>query len=472
MTEVKGCPVDHSQLNVLGGDGETLPMPGTRDKYGFATAVNTKKNGLLGVVEQLWREHGDVSELRVGPRRLVVLAHPDHVRMVTLEQMDKYTKGASYDPVRKYWMGDGVATSVGAQWKSQRQVLAPFFTPKSVREYVPLFFEDVQWFSTRWTPESAGAEPVDMVPEMATLTASILLKTLFSTAGRDVIAQLKGAVETMITYTSGRNTDKFKAPEWVPTSGRRSYDQARQRVDEFILGVITERRRMPAEDRPDDLLTKMIANESKLGPADRADMVLRDQCVTMFIAGYETTARTLAFVWYLLANNPESAVRLRAEVDALPDDFTVDDLDRAPYSLCVIKEALRLHPPAPLYLRDVVEPVRIGPYVAQPGSIVVVAPYLTHRHPDFWTDPERFDPDRWADNAEKSMHPFAFHPFSAGPRVCIGKSFAYLEAQILLVTLARLFAPERVPGYAPKWRMRGVLGPEGGMPMTIRRRVK
>ncbi|WP_327144222.1 cytochrome P450 [Nocardia sp. NBC_01327] len=472
MTDVNTCPVDHTQFAALAGAGESAPIPGTHDRYGVATAVNTKRNGLLHVVEQLWREHGDISELQVGSRRIVVLAHPDHVRMVTLEQMDKYTKGASYDPVRKYWMGDGVATSVGAQWKSQRQVLAPFFTPKSVREYVPLFFDDVRWFSARWTPDSMGSEPVDMVPEMATLTASILLKTLFSTAGRDVIAQLKGAVETMIRYTSGRNTDRFKAPEWFPTAGRRDYDEARKRVDDFILGVIAERRRMPVEERPADLLTKMIVNEDKLGPADQVDQLLRDQCVTMFIAGYETTARTLAFVWYLLANNPEVAVKLRAEVDALPEDFTVEDLDRAPYSLGVIKESLRLHPPAPIYLRDVVEPVRIGPHVAPAGSIVVLAPYLTHRHPEFWTDPDKFDPERWAGGAERGMHPFAFHPFSAGPRVCIGRSFAYLESQILLVTLARLFAPERVPGYAPKWRMRGVLGPEGGMPMIIRRRAK
>lgn len=472
MTDVENrCPVDHGKISTT-APGSVIPIPGLRDRFGIATALNTKRNGLLHLVEQLWRQHGDVSELHIANRRVVILAHPDHIARVNMEPMGKYIKGSSYDTLRKY-LGDALVTSVGPTWKKQRQSLAPFFTPKAVaRDYGPLFMQDVAWFAERWSSDS-GAEPVDMLPEMATLTSSILLKTLFSTVGREVISQLKGAVEVMMRYMSGRSTsDRFRLPDWFPTAASKEYAAARSRVDEFILGVIAERRRMLAADRPADLLTRMINNEEETAATDIDDRGLRDQCVNMFIAGYETTARTLSFVWYLLDKHPAVAAELHAEIDALPADLSVEDLDDAPYSLCVIKEALRLYPPAPIYLRDLAEDDRIGNHVVQAGSIIILAPYLTHRHPDFWTDPLKFDPGRWAGNAERDMHPYAFHPFSGGPRVCIGRSFAYLESQILLVTLARAFAPEVAAGYEPVWRMRSVLGPENGMPMTIRRRHK
>ncbi|MFE3026650.1 cytochrome P450, partial [Nocardia tengchongensis] len=397
-----------------------------------------------------------------------------HVRLVNLEHMDKYTKGPSYEPARKYWLGDGLVTSVGADWKNQRQMLAPFFTPKAVaQDHSPVFTEDVTWFTERWSGVSRGDDAVDMPSEMATLAASILLKSLFSTTAREVIVELGGSVETMVRYTQGRLSDRLKLPEWMPSRGRDEYNAARRRVDDFILGLIAERRAMPADARPADLLTRMISSEESLTEANRTPRRLRDQCVTMFIAGYETTAKTMSFVWYLLAKHPEIAEALHAEVDGLPPGMSPKELEAAaPFSLAVIKESLRLYPPAAMYVRDVAEPDCIDGYEIPEGALVMLSPYLTHRHPDFWKDPMRFDPGRWSENAERGMHPYAFHPFAAGPRVCIGKNFAYLESQTILVALAQQYAPVLPPGYEPKLRMHGVLGPENGMPMFVKRRRK
>ncbi|RDI60535.1 cytochrome P450 [Nocardia pseudobrasiliensis] len=468
------CPVDRGAIEPIAGSGAGKEIPGRTEKLGLAIAVETKRHGPLYVLEKLWREHGDVSQLHIGPKRMILLAHPEHARRVNLEHADNYTKGPSYDQIRKYWVGgnDGLVTSVGAEWRKQRQLLAPHFTRRAViRDHVPVFSDDIAWFAERWARMARVGASIEMPAEMAMLAGSILLKSLFSTTARDTIAELESAVETLVQYSSGRHTDRFKLPQWLPSASREKYEAARKRVDEFILRLIVDRRAMPTDERPTDLLTHMIAGEDPDIARDAADRRLRDQCVTMFIAGYETTAKALSFVWYLVAKYPEVAANLHAEVDALPEDVEPGDLETAaPYSLAVVKESLRLYPTASIYVRDVVEDDFIDSHVIPAGGVVVLAPYLTHRHPEFWSDPLRFDPERWIGNAEKGRHPFAFHPFAGGPRVCIGKSFAYLESQAILVHLARRFEPVTPYGYEPKLRMHGVLEPGNGMPMFLRER--
>ncbi|MET8877001.1 cytochrome P450 [Nocardia sp. NPDC004604] len=449
-------------------------IPGRTERFGLSIAMDTKKHGPLSVMESLWRTHGDVAQLHIGPKRMILLVHPEHARLVNLTNADKYTKGPSYDHIRKFWIGgDGLTTSVGAEWRRQRQMLAPHFTPRAVvRDYGPVFTSNMDWFSERWLQASRLGAPIDMPAEMATLSASLLLNSLFSTTARDTVVELESAVETLVQYSEGKNTDRFRVPQWMPSAKRDRHAAARRRVDEFILGLIAERRAMAPGERPADLLTHMIEGEESQGAGAGADRRLKDQCVTMFIAGYETTAKALSFVWYLLAKNPEVAAELHAELDALRTDIDPGDLEKlAPYSLAVIKETLRLYPTASIYVRDVVEEDCIDSYVIPPGSVVLLSPYLTHRHPDFWENPLKFEPKRWMGNAETEMHPFAYHPFAGGPRICIGKNFAFLEAQTILVHLARRFDVTLPAGYEPKLRMQGVLGPENGMSMFLQERT-
>jgi len=197
--------------------------------------------------------------------------------------------------------------------------------------------------------------------------------------------------------------------------------------------------------------------------------LLRDEAITTFFAGHETTARTLTFAWYALATHRRAAERLHDELDRVlgtqREAPTLEQLKQLPYTLSVIKEVLRLYPPAPFYARDAVEHDRLGGFDVQPGTSVVLSPYYTHRHPGFWEVAESFDPERWLEGREGEGR--AYHPFAAGARVCIGNNFSLLESHLLLAILARRFAPRLRPGYEAHWQMKGVLGLAGGLPMVI-----
>jgi cytochrome P450 len=214
----------------------------------------------------------------------------------------------------------------------------------------------------------------------------------------------------------------------------------------------------------------MQARDEETGEVMSENLV-RDEMITTFFAGHETTARTMTFAWYALATNPHVAERLRAELDAVLADRppTLEDLHHLPYTLQVIKEVLRLYPPAPFYIRDAIAGDQIGGFETQ-GLPVLMSPYYTHRHPDFWENPLEFNPDRWTPEQEAKMHPYAYHPFAAGQRVCIGNNFSLLESHILLALLAREYAPQLAPGFTPRFVMSGTLGTSNGFPMTIERR--
>jgi cytochrome P450 len=205
-----------------------------------------------------------------------------------------------------------------------------------------------------------------------------------------------------------------------------------------------------------------------------SETLLRDESITTFFAGHETTARTMTFTWYALATNPQVAAKLHAELDAVLGDRapTVDDLRQLPYTLQVVKEVLRLYPAAPFYVRDAIGPDTLGGFDIPAGAGVMLSPYYTHRHSGFWQRPDAFEPERWSKEQESARHSHAYHPFAAGARVCIGNNFSLLESHLLLAVLARRFSPKLLPGYEPKWQMQGVLGLAGGMPMIISERSR
>jgi cytochrome P450 len=200
-----------------------------------------------------------------------------------------------------------------------------------------------------------------------------------------------------------------------------------------------------------------------------SESLLRDESITIFFAGHETTARTMTFAWYALAANPHVAAQLYEELDSVLGGRTpaTDDLRQLPYTLQVIKEVLRLYPAAPIYARDAIAGDRIDGFDVPAGAAVILSPYYTHRHPDFWEEPERFDPDRWTREKEAMRHHYAYHPFAAGPRICIGNNFSLLESHLLLAVLAQRFAPRLRTGFEPRWVMQGTLGFVGGLPMVI-----
>lgn len=440
-----------------------IPGPGLLQ---FFNGVRTL--GFLEFVGSQWREHGDVFQVRLGSRTLVFAMHPDAVERLNVSHRQNYDKRASYDGVRKFLLGDGLVASTGDLWRRQRKLMAPFYTPKGVQAYAELMVRDGARLVERWQDLASKGTEVEISEEMAFVTASIILKAMFSTETMESIHQIKDAVETMITFVTSQQTS-VPLPLWVPTSRNRKYVAARDLVHRLIGGLIAQRRGLDEAQWPDDLLSRLMkARDEETGQA-MSENLLRDESITTFFAGHETTARTMTFAWYALATNPKVTERLHEELDRVLGGRppTADELRQLPYTLQVIKEVLRLYPAAPFYVRDAIGPDQLGPFDVPAGAAVMLSPYYTHRHPDFWENPEVFDPDRWSREQESARHSHAYHPFAAGPRICIGNNFSLLESHLLLAMLAQRFTPKLRTGFEARWVMQGTLGLENGLPMVI-----
>lgn len=430
--------------------------------------IGMRQRGYLGFFEQIWREDGDLAKLEFGKTSVFLVTHPRHVRHITV-QRERYDKAASYDSVRALLLGNGLVTSTGALWRRQRKLIAPFFTPRAIEQFMPVILEEALAFRADWSQKATQRTPVDMLTEMTNLTGRIILRALFSTKSERDLTEIKHAVELMIGFSSGRQMQMIAAPLWLPTPANRAYYAARALVTKYISQIIDQRRAMPEAEWPRDLLsTMMLARDEETGQP-MADALLHDEAVTLFFAGHETTARTLSFMWYALDQHPEVAARLHAELDSVLGDAppTVAQLKQLPYALQVIKETLRLYPSAPVYVRDAVVDDVIDGQPIPKGARMMMLPYLTHRHPDFWPNPDHFDPDRWTPEQETARDDYAYHPFAAGQRVCIGNHFALFETHLLVAILARQFAPKLKPGHTPHWAMQGTLTVTNGLPMTI-----
>ncbi|MCB0203284.1 MAG: cytochrome P450 [Anaerolineae bacterium] len=431
-----------------------------------------RSKGQLQFFMDVWQDYGDLAHMKFGSQEMFLVVHPDAVRHVTVSNSANYDKLESYDGVRELLLGDGLVASRGDLWRRQRRLMAPFFTPRAIEQYLPVFIADTQAMIDRWNGLSAEDQPIEMGDEMMLLTAAVILHTMFSTESSDDMLEMKAAVETMIRYTASGQQNPIKLPRWMPTPANRRYFKARELVHTYIDTLLTQRRAMPEDQWPDDLLSKMMLTRDVDTGEAMSDSLLRDESITIFFAGHETTARTLTFMFYALSQNPQVERRMVDEITGVLGDRqpTADDLKRLPYTLQVVKETLRLYPAAPLYARDVVAEDEING-VSIPGGVRVMPfPYATHRHPDFWPDPERFDPDRWTPEAEAARNPYAFHPFAAGKRICLGNNFSLLESHVIAAMLVPRFQLRLAPGHQPQVAMAGTITSKNGMPMLVERR--
>jgi len=349
--------------------------------------------------------------------------------------------------------------------------MSPFFTPRGVQTYAEVMLRDGIRLVERWEALAKSGQTVDIGEEMTFVTASIILKAMFGTETDEAIMEMKDAVETMVSFVNDGQAG-LHMPLWIPTQLNRKYRSARDDVHTYIDTLIAQRRVLPESQWPDDLFTSLMQARDEETGESMAEGLLQDESITIFFAGHETTARTMSATWYALASNPMVAKRLHEELDTvLGDRFpTLEDLHHLPYTLQVIKEVLRLYPAAPFYARDAIGTDNLDGYAIPAGSTVMLSPYFTHRHPDFWENPLQFDPDRWTPERESAQHNYAYHPFAAGQRVCIGNNFSLLESHILLALLARRFEPHLAEGFTAQWMMKGVLGTANGMPMQIEAR--
>ena len=437
-------------------------------------ARRLRADGWLEFLMDMWRTQGDLPLLRTGLGNVLMIIHPEHVRHVSITARQSFDKLKSYETTRVLLLGDGLIASNGGLWKRQRRLMASFFSPRSIEQYYPVMLAAAEATARRWDPIARTATPIDMINEMMLVTARIIVQSMF---GADVAEErlnsLQGDIEGMIGFVTRRGFFPLQPPMWMPLPSHRRYRAAQARVHALIQDVIARRRSQPRGDWPDDLLSKlMLARDEETGEA-MTDMLVRDESLGIFIAGHETTARTMSFLWLALQENPDVEARLHAELDSvLPreDVLTLEHLKRLPYTLQVIKEVLRLYPPAPAYARDTAVEHTMDGMRVPAGTLMLLFPCATHRHPAFWEEPERFDPDRWLPEREAARHPYAYHPFAAGHRICLGNNFAMLEAHILAALLVRRFRARLVAGHRPQLDMAGLLIIRNGLPMVMTRR--
>lgn len=403
-----------------------------------------------GYLAALSRRHGDVALFRIGPRRMYLLSHPDAVRQVLVTDHRNFIKSLALQRSRVL-LGTGLLTSEGEFHLRQRRMAQPAFRRDRVAAAGAAMVAHAARTAEAWT---AGTT-LDVTREMNRLTLGIAAETLF---GADVSAEadeIGRALTDALSLFKRLSNPLGPLLDRLPVPGTLRGRRARARLDATIYRIIEARRR--GEPR-DDLLGLLLAARDDEGDGGgMTDEQLRDEVLTLFLAGHETTANALAWTWHLLGAHPEAERALHAELDAVLGDRdpAAEDFGALPYTRAVVAEAMRLYPPAWAVGRQPLADFEVGGYRVREGSVVLMSPWVTHHDPRWWPQPERFLPERWTPEMEAALPRMAYFPFGGGPRKCIGEGFAWMEAVLVLATLAR------------RWRLRPVAGTDVGYEALI-----
>jgi len=408
----------------------------------------------LGSVFPAWRDplalmiesretYGDVVRFKFGPFDYYLVTDPDVVRHVLVDNAKAYTKSRNYVGL-KIVLGEGLLTSEGDHWRRQRKLAQPAFHRSRLAALTGQMTRATRDMLERWRREGVGiGAPFCVHEEMMRLTFRIVGLTLFSADVDGDARDVGRALDTALRWANDYAEALFRIPPYVPTPANLRFRRAMKTLDGIVYRLIADRRARAAANGGygDDLLAMLMeaVDEGSGAPARMTDQQLRDEIITMVLAGHETTANLLSWTFSLLARHPDVEARVRDEARrALGErEPTFEDVKSLEYTKLVLEEALRLYPPAWMFERQSVEPDTLGGYRVEAGSIIGVCPYVIHRHPAHWESPETFDPERFRPERADRRPRYAYLPFGGGPRTCIGNHFALMEAQIILAMIVR-----------------------------------
>jgi enediyne biosynthesis protein E7 len=425
------------------------------------------RRDVLGLLMSAARAHGDVVRFRLGPRVVHLLNHPDHAQHVLLRHASNYDKRTRSTAFIKGVTGESLLTANGDYWSRQRRLMQPAFHREQIAHFIGPMVSATEEMLERWRARPVTGAPVDVAEEMSRLTYVIVGSTLFSAdVGPDADA-INEAMTVVLPHVFGQLGRVWNWPAWLPTTENRRFRQALAQVDATVFRIIAAHRRSLESGGapPRDLLGLLMLARDEGSGEGLSDQQLRNESTTFLLAGHETTANALTWTLHLLSHHPAVAHAVRAEVRTVlaGRSPTLDDVPRLTLTRRVIMEAMRLFPPIWILERRVIKDDTVGGYHLPAGSSVVVSPYAMHRHPAFWSEPERFCPERF-----DQPPPSAYLPFGAGPRFCIGREFALLEAQIVTALIVRAIDLTPVPG-APIEPWPGItLRTRHGLPMQLR----
>lgn len=415
--------------------------PGPKGTW-LAGNLGEYKRGRLGYLLQCARTYGDVVSLRFGHRRIYLVSHPDLIDTILVGENQNYIKHFALR-MTPLVLGKGLLTSEGDFWLRQRRLIQPAFSRQRIASYAPLMVEETEQILAEWQP----GQQRDIFTEMMRLTLNIAAGTLFGADVRDEARTVGQAMETLQQLFLVRFNRLIPIPIYIPTPGNLRLRRAVRQLNEILYGIIRERRQS-GEDRGDLLSLLLHARDEDDGSL-MTDRQLRDEAMTLFLAGHETTALVLSWTWFLLAQHPDVEARLVEEARSVLGDrrATPDDCPRLRYAENVILEAMRLYPPAYLIGRENLHDCEVGGFFAPRGTTMLMSQWVVQRDPRFFDEPERFRPERWADGLAQRLPKYAYFPFGGGPRLCIGMGFGMMEAVLLLVTIIRRWRCTLLPGH-------------------------
>jgi cytochrome P450 len=452
--------------NTLAG----LAPPPLKPASFLATVRSSKGNPFEIIPLPAYEQPIYLSKSILGP--VLIVSDPEAVRRVLLDNVANYPKEELGDQFFSAMFGEGLLSAPGPKWRTHRKVMAPSFGTRTVESYAPAMVETTVAFAQRWDALPENSE-MDIAAEMQALTLKIICRTMFSSDAEELAAHAHEAMDF------AQASLEFGLLDMLPLIGPRRIKHKQDSIrahfkgmDAAIYRLIAEREKIRNE-APKDFLTRLVAAKDPDDGIGLDATEVRDEVITIFMAGHETTAVTMTWVWYLLSQHPAEEARLHEELDAVLSGRipTLEDLPNLPYTRMIIEEAMRVYPPAPgISLRTAKEADELCGFKVKPGLQVLISPWILHRHRRLWDDPERFDPSRFAKEASEKRPRFAYLPFGGGPRVCIGATLAMTETILILAVLAQRFRVRLKEGEKVTLQTRITLRPKNGMRTILQHR--
>ena len=454
------------------------PVPDQSSAFPLKSLIG---QNVFGDRLKMMRRFGEASDksngigrFRFFSRTVILVNNPDMLGDLLLARDADFHKGPALSIYSRPVLGNGLLTSEGAFHRAQRKLAAPAFAFARIKEYVDPIARAGERTQAVWE----NGQTYDVAADMMKLTLGIVGETLFGVAGIDKDAdELGRALTVAIQHLTGILNQPIRLPFSFIPPWKREVRAAHARLDAAIYGLVREKRAasITQSQSATDLLARLVAARSEKGEA-MSDKQLRDEAMTVFLAGHETTANALSWAWYLLSRHPDIYQKMLGEIDVqlAGRTPTYEDLASLPYTLQVFKEVLRLYPPAYAIARQAIRPTVVGGYRVARGALVFASPYVLHRRPDAFPDPETFDPDRFTPDQEAVRPKYAYLPFGGGPRVCIGAAFALMEGHLLLAAIAqrvRFHPPTSdAPPILPHAMITLRPPEDGGIPLLVERR--
>ncbi len=444
-----------------GTSGKVPPGPRGHILFG---SLREMQRAPLGFLLDGFHRCGDVVRYRVVSTRMYLLAHPDHVQHVLHDSHRNYDKNNLDYAILRRLMGNGLLTSEGALWRRQRKLMAPMFHRQRVAAFGSLIVDLTLNMLDRWQAMAKSGEPFDVAAEMARLALAIVAKALFTADVSDEAEEI-GRAMTLLN----RQMAEFSLLDLIPViplPRKRRSRVASDTLRRVVGKIVAERRR--SFQRSEDLLSMLLDAQDADSGERMSEQQVYDEVLTLLVAGHETTANALAWTWYLLSQHPRAEAALHDELAGVLGGSppTVTDLPKLNYTRMVIEESMRLYPPAWIVSRNTIADDEIGGYRVPRGTTVMLCSFITHRHPGFWEEPERFDPEHFSAERSNGRPSYAYFPFGGGPRVCIGNGFAMTEAQLVLATVAQRYRLKLLPGHPVEPHPLITLRPRHGILMT------